>query len=238
MTVRRGDGYAVVGGRREVAFVSHPCRKQSSLDELAERIHRHYSAIASRLCWGVRKSTGRLLDARPDVDGLIDPDVHDALSRFTRAALEGLALAAFRRHGRDNDWPDDNVIAIMTGRPPRPDMRPCIETCHSLLRAQTVALSDDEVWRGWSTALPHRGIGTGMYSTSRKWTAANVGREFRYVTSMCDDGLSSVVVGLGVDGVDLNTADRDVTAAVARHVPQRLPFAYTPTVAGLIAASQ
>jgi hypothetical protein len=238
MTVKRDDGYVVIGGRRENAFTMHRCGKYSTAEDLAQRIHGHYGRIASRICWGLRKASGCALDTHPDADGLMDPDVHDALSAFTRAVLEGLALAAHRHLGCRTEWPDDGVVAIMTGRPPRPDTRPADEICRSLLTSQTVATGDQEVWRGWSTALPHRGIGSGMYSTSRKWTAANVGREFRYVAPMCEDGLSGLVTGLAADGVDVNTAANAVTEAVARHVPHRLPFVYTPTMAGLSATPE
>jgi hypothetical protein len=223
MTVPSGSSYVVVGACREQAFDLHYYRKRSSLDALCAIMHTHFAGIASRLAEAMRKATLSGLTTRRDRDGLWDADAHETMSNFQRNLLSGLASLVTRQGidstTADNEMASNFVSAVVSGHVADPTRRPPEETCRGLLSCLTMAYHDAELWRGWTTALPHRGMGYGCMSVAKAWDGYNNPAYGHYTTSFADNNLSVAVSGMHSLGVDLQTPGEIVVKALQNAAP-------------------
>jgi hypothetical protein len=220
MTMRTQDGYRVSRARREKAFDLHYCRKRSSIELLGGIIHQHFVNIASRLSWALRRLTNHSIDGMRDGQGIWDVDMHERLSTLSYSLLLGLASLATRQ-GIDTEYLDDDgatnyVSAVTTGHVPNKAGHPPERVCQQLMSCFTVVFHDSEIWRGWTTALPHKGIGYGCMSTAGKWTSATMGPRADYRVSLSDNNMSLLATGMYGDGITVNSPQADVIAALRR----------------------
>jgi hypothetical protein len=234
MTVRQGDDYRVVRGARLQAFVAHPCRKASSVDILGSVIHKHYSSLAAKISWGVRRASGQATTEARDVDGIWDPDVYTGLSYFNHSVLLGLAAMAGRQ-GLDvsvlgNETASDYVTSIVAGRIPNIACHPPSDVCQRVLMCHTMVLGESEVWRGWATALPHKGIGYGCQSISKKWENASLGGRQDYKSNHGEHNLSFIVNNMVQSGIGITSNRDEVVACIRNKSRIPVPFTYSPNV--------
>jgi hypothetical protein len=233
MTLGHGKEFVILKAQRAQAFESHPCRKHSSLDTLASIIHTHETTIASRISWGVRRMTGYSMDTARDADGIWDPDIHAGLSYFNHSVLLGLAAIATRQGVDDTHISDsmasNYVTSIVAGRIPNIAAQPPEVVCREVLMCHTMVYNDAEIWRGWSTALPIKGMGYGCQSFSKKWDHCPLGAHDHYRERHDEHNLAFLVNGLVQGGIRVTSNRNEVIAADSGMARLPVSATYSPS---------